>query len=120
MSPKLAKFTKRYFFSKGFADSSSDLAPAFTWSNIESSADGIPILTVHFPDGGFDAALLKRFNPIPKRSHEDERNIDGCIFEGFLRKESDVYVTITGGCPFSDNFEVLLNLNLKIIYFKYS
>jgi hypothetical protein len=29
-----------------------------------------------------------------------------CILEGFLREESDVFVTLTGGCPFSKSFGV--------------
>ena len=86
--------------------SSSDLAPAFTWSEDESSADGIPLLIVQYPDGAKDVALLRRFNPIAQRPDENESEIDSCIFEGFLRTESSVYVTVTGGCPFSDNYEV--------------
>ncbi len=62
-----------------------------------------------FPDGGDDdAALLKRVNPIPLGSDELESDVDGCIFIGNLRDESDVAVTITGGCPFESNFEVNL------------
>ena len=60
-----------------------------------------------FSDGGDDdAALLKRVNPIPLGSSESESDLDGCIFIGNLRDESDVAVTITGGCPFENNFEV--------------
>jgi hypothetical protein len=39
-------------------------------------------------------------------SDETLESIDSCIFSGFLRNESDVAVTITGGCPFQNSFEV--------------
>jgi hypothetical protein len=42
-------------------------------------------------------------------SLSDHENSDmDCILEGFLRDESDVFVTLTGGCPFSNSFEVSL------------
>jgi hypothetical protein len=47
-----------------------------------------------------------QFNPIPRGRNEKEEDIDGCIFDGFLRTEDKVYVTLTGGCPFEDSFEV--------------
>jgi hypothetical protein len=53
-----------------------------------------------------DVAELKQFNPIPKTLQEKDVDIDHCIFDGFLRNENRVYVTITGGCPFEDTFEV--------------
>jgi hypothetical protein len=95
-----------FYFSIGLVASSSDLAPSFTWSEDETSGDGIPFLIVNFPEGEIDAAILKRFNPIPMRPDESDQDIDNCIFEGFLEKESSVYVTVTGGCPFSNSFEV--------------
>jgi hypothetical protein len=68
---------------------------------------GVPILRIVFNDGRpDDSALLKQFNPIPKGSNEDEESIDRCIFEGFLKNEEKVYVTLTGGCPFENSFEV--------------
>ena len=33
-------------------------------------------------------------------------DVDKCIFVGTLRDESDVTVTLTGGCPFDESFEV--------------
>jgi hypothetical protein len=38
-----------------------------------------------------------------------EENIDKCIFNGFLRDEPMVYVTLTGGCPFDNKFDVSKN-----------
>jgi hypothetical protein len=38
-------------------------------------------------------------------SDHESSNPD-CILEGFLKGESDVFVTLTGGCPFSKSFEV--------------
>ena len=64
-------------------------------------------MAIHFHDGQpDDIALLKYDNPIPKGADEDEDSIDKCIFGGYLLRESDVYVTLTGGCPFEDTFEV--------------
>jgi hypothetical protein len=51
-------------------------------------------------------AELKEFNPIPRRPHENAADVDRCIFDGFLRNEDRVYVTVTGGCPFENTFEV--------------
>jgi hypothetical protein len=33
-----------------------------------------------------------------------------CIFDGFLQRESQVYVTITGGCSFHNSFEVIQSI----------
>jgi hypothetical protein len=47
--------------------------------------------------------LYFRYNPFQEESNDK----DICIFNGFLRDEPDVYVTMSGGCPFSNSFEVL-------------
>jgi hypothetical protein len=52
--------------------------------------------------------LLRRYNPISS-SHAGDA-VDSCIFMGHLRDESSVPVAVTGGCPFSYNFEVLQGL----------
>jgi len=49
---------------------------------------------------------LKSFNPLPIQKGEKESEIDKCIFVGHLRDEPDVYVSLTGGCPFEEKFEV--------------
>ena len=70
-------------------------------------------MKIHFHDGKpDDVALLKRFNPIARGANEKEEDIDKCIFNGYLQHESNVYVTMTGGCPFEDSFEVS-QLDLK-------
>ena len=51
-----------------------------------------------------DAALLARHNPI--LSSEPGEDVDNCIFRGWLKNESSVSVALSGGCPFSDTFEV--------------
>ena len=51
-----------------------------------------------------DAALLARYNPI--LSSEPGEDVDNCIFRGWLKNESSVSVALSGGCPFSDTFEV--------------
>ena len=67
-------------------------------------------MAIHFHDGRpDDIALLKLFNPIPKGANEDEESIDKCIFSGKLLLEKDVSVTLTGGCPFEDTFDVRLS-----------
>ena len=82
-------------------------APTFSWLNDESSPTGVPLLSIDFHDGvGADVAILKQINPIPRRPNEKEEDIDRCIFDGFLKNEDKVYVTLTGGCPFEDTFQV--------------
>jgi hypothetical protein len=46
--------------------------PSFSWSTTDKSEYGVPLLVVHFPDGGpDDVALLSRFNPIARcRSYQ--------------------------------------------------
>ena len=79
--------------------------PTFTWFG-DSSSDQNPYLKITFPDGGEDdVAILMRFNPIPLAPHERSEDLDSCIFHGYLEKEKNVYVTVTG-CPFSDTFQV--------------
>ena len=51
-----------------------------------------------------DAALFERHNPIP--CSEQNETVDNCIFRGWLKNESYVSVAMSGGCPYSDSFEV--------------
>lgn len=82
-------------------------APKFTWSQEDCSRSGIAHLNVEFPDSDIiDVAILMPANPIPKQADEREEDVDRCIFSGFLRDEPDSLVTLTGGCPFEDSFEV--------------
>ena len=37
---------------------------------------------------------------------DEEDDDDQCIFKGFLRDEPEAGVTLTGGCPFQNSFEV--------------
>ncbi len=85
--------------------------PTFTWLEDQFSPDGIPLLSINFHDGKpNDVAVLKQFNPIPRQQMEREEDIDKCIFNGHLRDESTVYVTLTGGCPFDKDFDVRMIL----------
>ena len=80
----------------GLANCNEGLLPSFSWDNDHLSDDGIPHLKVHFPDGGNDdTAILRR------------ATTNGCNFNGHLRDKSKAYVAMTGGCPFSNNFEVI-------------
>jgi hypothetical protein len=82
--------------------------PSFVWQN-EESPFGVPILKIKFYDGGDDdSALLRKYNPIPMGPMERSDSVDDCIYNGFLSKESDVHVTVTG-CAMSNNFQVKLN-----------
>jgi len=64
-------------------------------------------LEIKFPDGGEkDYAILEPYNPIPKRAYERAEDVDKCIFQGKLKNEPDVHVTVTGGCPRDEMFEV--------------
>jgi len=90
----------------GLASGTSQV-PTFTWLHRQFSPDGVPLLSINFHDGKpDDVAVLKQINPIPRQPKEREENIDNCIFGGFLQMETTVYVTLTGGCPFEDNFEI--------------
>ncbi len=95
-----------FFFSLGFVSCKSFTTnPSFIWLE-DVSSDGIPLLQIDFHDGGVeDVALLSPFNPIPQGPTERSEEIDPCIYEGYLKNEKDVYVTLTG-CPLSESFQV--------------
>ena len=64
-------------------------------------------LAINFNDGKpGDIAILESYNPIPRQPNEREAEVDHCIFRGKLLYESNVHVSLTGGCPFEDSFEV--------------
>ena len=91
----------------------SEPTPTFTWVG-DLASEQVPLLKITFPEGEEeDVAILMRFNPIPLAPHERSEDLDSCIFHGYMEKEKDVYVTVTG-CPFSNTFQVcnLLNFNL--------
>ena len=68
-------------------------------------------MSINFHDGQpNDVAILKQFNPIAKSLNEREEDVDNCIFDGFLKNEEKVYVTLTGGCPFEESFDVSKDL----------
>ena len=80
--------------------------PSFSWQ-IDESPFGVPLLRIKFQDGGDDDfALLRKFNPIPIGPTERSESVDDCIYNGFLSKEEDVHVTVTG-CAMSDNYQVI-------------
>jgi len=68
-----------------------DDLPTFSWESNEIEMS--PNLRITFPDGSEDVAVLKEFNLIDQRSFDEE--IDPCIFDGVLKFEKDVYVTLT-------------------------
>ena len=81
--------------------------PTFSWQEEPEPPTSLPLLRIDYPDGiHHDFAVLKRFNPFPKTDRELEEDIDNCIFNGHLLYEKDVYVALTGGCPYDDHFEV--------------
>lgn len=83
------------------------ILPTFSWQT-KKSPDGIPLLNIHFPDGGPDDTVsLSRSNPIPPRPNEKPSEVDNCIYSGYLKNESTVYAVVTGGCAPSLTFEVL-------------
>ena len=82
--------------------------PKFSWSQEGCSRDGIAHLNVIFPDSDItDIAILSPANPIPRQAEELDQDVDNCIFTGFLRDEPDSVITLTGGCPFEDSYEVI-------------
>ncbi len=72
--------------------------PIFEWVNAAS-------LKIIYPNGKVDFADLKKYNPIPVGPNERSEAVDPCIFNGFLREESKVYITLAG-CPFAETFQV--------------
>ncbi len=93
-------------YSLGFISCKSiDRNPTFTWLKDTSSA-GVPLLQIDFHDGGNeDVAVLSPFNPIPQGPTEHSEDIDPCIYQGYLKNEKDVHVTLTG-CPQTKSFQV--------------
>jgi hypothetical protein len=92
---------------KLFIVASQTALPSFSWR--AASHNAIPLLRITFPDGDQDDfAVLRRYNPIPVGPNERAEDVDSCIYDGYLRDESDVYVTVTG-CASSDNFQVPKN-----------
>ena len=83
--------------------SEASVVPSFSWHRSAKSADGIPNLLINFPDGSQDKVVLKKMFPDLVSSRDTG---DDCIYDGHLQHESGVYVTMTGGCPFEDSFEV--------------
>ncbi len=81
-------------------------APEFEWVNGAS-------LKIIYPNGNVDFADLKKYNPIPVGPNERSDAVDPCIFNGFLREESDAYITLAG-CPFANTFQVT-NENVIIV-----
>ena len=78
--------------------------PSFEWV---SNGASLPQLKINFPDGkGADFANLKHFKIAPAGRNEDPSMVDDCIYDGYLTKEKNVYITLTGGCAFSSSFEV--------------
>lgn len=68
--------------------------PSFQWDEKEVSLSGVPLLKVFYPNGENDVADLKKVSS------------EACIFNGHLRKESTSFVALSGGCPFSNTFEI--------------
>ena len=83
--------------------------PSFEW---KASKGKYKYLAVHFPDNGpGDVVALKRTNPIP--STKEDKKLDRCTFQGYLRDEQEVFVAVNG-CPGSRTFEVR---NICIVIF---
>jgi len=71
--------------------------PSFEWVSSDS-------LKIIYPNGNVDFANLKQYNPIPVGPNERAESVDPCIFNGYLKEESNVYITLTG-CPFTNTFQ---------------
>ena len=98
---------KKFNLKNSTGQSVNAIVPILSWDPVQVSPDGIPLLNIYFNDGKKnDSILLARYNPIPLEDFETQAEVDQCIFNGYLKDEPDVYVTLTGGCPFDQNFEV--------------
>ena len=88
--------------SRAFDNQPATGVPSFKW--VQPFVEPFEGLIIRFPDNGTeDIALLKRTNPIPVT--DDEKGVDRCIFQGHLRDEKDVFVSLNG-CPRSMTFDV--------------
>jgi hypothetical protein len=96
-------------------DKRAEKLPIFAWSTSKKSPSGIPLLNIIIPNEDPDAAILN-FSSLS--DHENSNS--NCILEGHLRDDSDVFVTLTGGCPFSMTFEVSRLLVLNRYYTKHT
>ena len=73
-----------------------------------NSATEKPLLRIQFPDQGpDDFAILEKVNPIQMSSGEMVTDVDDCIFRGSLKFEPETLVTVSGGCPGENTFEVI-------------
>ena len=94
-----------FLSSRAFNSQPGTGVPSFKW--VQPSVEPFERLLIRFPDNGTeDVALLKRTNPIPLT--DDENDVDSCIFQGHLRDEKDVFVSLNG-CPRSMTFDVSEN-----------
>ncbi len=87
-----------------------------------TSASGVPLLKITYPSGpeDVDYAHLKRFfNPMGSNNVKGgkRRMLDNCIFHGNLEFETDVYVTLTSGCPYENSFEVCKQITAILFNF---
>ena len=86
-----------------FTNCLADDVPIFTWDKENLSGFGIPLLNVQYPNGETEVIHLKRSEEGFNQSGANE-NI--CIFNGYLENDPNSMVLLSGGCPFSDNFDV--------------
>jgi hypothetical protein len=70
------------------------------------SGSGLPLFGISFPDGDTED-FVELENTFGSSSNVDNNNVnnDDCIFQGFLKNEPDVLVSVNG-CPFSDSLDV--------------
>ncbi len=72
-----------------------------------SSESGIPLLRIKFPDNAEDDfAVLKPFQFESEQPEQAQNDPKSCIFSGNLLHDSSVLVTVAGGCPNDNSFEV--------------
>ena len=96
----------------------SNALPSFEWQSGMQSRSGIPFLKIQFPNNGEEEnIILEQFNPIPLRDYERSEDVDNCIFKGYLQNDPDSTVTLAGGCPFEESFEVGIFFYLILIKF---
>jgi hypothetical protein len=84
-----------------------DGVPQFHWDEENLSRSGIPLLKINFPEYGDDDLVHLSVTSLLDSTSFDRSNEATCIFEGFLEKEPDMPVAVTG-CPGSSRVEVIL------------
>merc|ERR1711971_748093 len=87
-----------------------NIAPTFTLVE-ERNSNGVPSVSVTFPDGHNDILLLDKFYANEEdrmiQGHQGIPNVEQCVYFGHLANEPEAWVAMTG-CPGSEDVELTI------------